>query len=563
MERTFRSETITHLQGARILLVDDDPKMIAFIRDILALQNVAPLVAMSGDEAFACLKQEAQAGREVDLILMDVMLPGDDGFRILQKVKSSPLYQAIPVVMLTGLGSVQDKTRGLQLGADDYVIKPFDPQELLARLGVVMRIRRTEQMLRRRNQELAAINDINRMISSSLDLAEVLSTALTGLQALVPALAYAIVLNDEETGAWSVRMARSREKIWLEGRFLKVNTGVMEEALRSRRPVLRMAADADPWLELMGRAPLDLCCAPLNTRSGVQGLLVIIGEAHTLSPELVELLDHLAAALGVAVNNARLYEELSEFTAELERSQHQLVQAEKMAAVGRLTAPIAHEINNPLQAIENSLHLALHPALDEAQRRSYLELAEQEVKRLVQIVMRMLDFYRPANNALQLINVNRCVSDALTLAHKKLQHAHIEVISRLSGDIPPVRGVANQLVQVFLNLIINAIEAMPDGGTLWVGSAYQTETGQVVIAFRDSGPGIPPEVRAHLFEPFHTTKPTGTGLGLTVSYGIIERHQGTLEVESPPDGGATFIVKLPRAAEEEAQHERSEDSDRG
>ncbi len=562
MERAFRSETITHLRGARILLVDDDPKMIAFIRDILALQDVEPLVAMSGDEAFACLEQEAQAGREVDLILMDVMLPGDDGFRILQKVKSSPVYQSIPVVMLTGLGSVQDKTRGLHLGADDYVIKPFDPQELLARLGVVMRIRRTEQMLRRRNQELAAINDINRMISSSLDLAEVLSTALTGLQALVPALAYAIVLNDEETGVWSVRMARSREKIWLEGRFLKVNTGIMEEALRSRRPVLRVAAEKDPWLELIGRAPLDLCCAPLNTRSGIQGLLVIIGEAHTLFPELLDLLDHLAAALGVAVNNARLYEELSEFTAELEHSQHQLVQAEKMAAVGRLTASIAHEINNPLQAIENSLHLALHPALDEAQRRSYLELAEQEVKRLVQIVMRMLDFYRPANNALQLINVNRCVSDALTLAHKKLQHAHIEVISRLSSDIPPVRGVANQLVQVFLNLIINAIEAMPDGGTLWVGSAYQADTGQVVIAFRDSGPGIPPEVRAHLFEPFHTTKPTGTGLGLTVSYGIIERHQGTIEVESPPGGGATFIVKLPRATEEEAQHERSENPDR-
>lgn len=551
MEQTFGSGTVAHLRGARILIVDDDPKMITFIQDVIALQAVEPLVAMSGDEAFARLAQEAGAGREVDIILLDVMLPGDDGFRILQRVKSDPRYQSIPVVMLTGLGSVQDKTRGLQLGADDYVIKPFDPQELLARLGVVMRIRRTEQMLRRRNQELAAINDINRMLSSSLELAEVLSTALLGLQSLVQALVYAIVLNDEETGTWTVRVARSRDKIWLEGRILKVNQGVMEEALRSHRPALRTAVTADPWIELMGRAPLDICCAPLVTRSGIEGLLVILGEPHTLQAELTDLLDHLAAALGVAVNNARLYEELSEFTAELERSQHQLVQAEKMAAVGRLTASIAHEINNPLQAIENSLHLALHPSLDEAQRRTYLELADQEVKRLVQIVVRMLDFYRPANNALQPININRCVADALALAHKKLQNSRIEVISRLSNDIPPVRGVANQLVQVFLNLIINAIEAMPDGGTLWVGSAYQAETGQVVIAFRDSGPGIPPEVRAHLFEPFHTTKPTGTGLGLTISYGIIERHQGMMEVESPPGGGATFIVKLPRAPEED------------
>ncbi len=551
MEQKFSSGALAHLYGAHILVVDDDPKMITFIQDIVALADIHPLVAMSGDEAFAHLENALSSGNEVDIILLDVMLPGDDGFRILQRVKSDPRYQSIPVIMLTGRSSVQDKTRGLQMGADDYVVKPVDPQELLARLGVVMRIRRTEQMLRRRNQELAAINDINRMISSSLDLGQVLSTALLGLQSLVKALAYAIVLNDEETGTWSVRVARCQTQAWLEGRIVKVTKGIMEEALRSQRPALRTAATSDPWLEMIGRAPLDLCCAPLVTRSGIEGLLVLIAEPHTLAPDLLELLDHLAAALGVAVNNARLYSELSEFTVELERSQHQLIQAEKMAAVGRLTASIAHEINNPLQAIENSLHLALHPSVNEEQRRTYLELADQEVKRLVQIVMRMLDFYRPANNVLQLINVNRCVSDALALAHKKLQHAHIEVISRLSNDIPPVRGVANQLVQVFLNLIINAIEAMPDGGTLWIGSAYQSETEQVVIAFRDSGPGIPPEVRAHLFEPFHTTKPTGTGLGLTISYGIVERHQGTLEVESPPGGGATFIVKLPRAQEEE------------
>lgn len=562
MGHKLGSGMTAYLQGARVLIVDDDPKMIAFIRDIVALPSVEPLVAMNGEEAFALLEQETAAGREVDAMLLDVMLPGDDGFHILQRVKADPRYQAIPVIMLTGLGSIQDKTRGLQSGADDYLTKPFDPQELLARLGVVMRIRRTEQMLRRRNQELAAINDINRMISSSLDLGQVLANALLGLQSLIKALVYAIVLNDEETGVWAVRVARSRDKIWLEGRILKVTQGVMEEALRTQRPVLRLATSSDPWVEIVGRAPLDLCCAPLVTRGGIEGLLVIIGEAYTLQAELVELIDHLAAALGVAVNNARLYAELTEFTAELERSQHQLIQAEKMAAVGRLTASIAHEINNPLQAIENSLHLALHPAVDETQRRSYLELAEQEVKRLVQIVRRMLDFYRPANNALQPINVNRCVNDALALAQKKLQHARIEVISRLSNEIPPVRGVANQLVQVFLNLIINAIEAMPDGGTLWIGSAYQADTEQVVIAFRDSGPGIPPEVRAHLFEPFHTTKPTGTGLGLTISYGIVERHQGTLEVESPPGGGATFIVKLPRAQEEEV-YERSENLGRG
>jgi two-component system NtrC family sensor kinase len=123
-------------------------------------------------------------------------------------------------------------------------------------------------------------------------------------------------------------------------------------------------------------------------------------------------------------------------------------------------------------------------------------------------------------------------------------------MARLEEGLPPVRGVENQLVQVFLNLILNAMEAMPDGGSLWVATAHHAEREQVVVAFRDSGPGIPPEIREHLFEPFHTSKSSGTGLGLAISYGIIERHSGVIDVESPPEGGTTFIVRIPQQKEE-------------
>ncbi len=227
----------------------------------------------------------------------------------------------------------------------------------------------------------------------------------------------------------------------------------------------------------------------------------------------------------------------------------QLIQAEKMAAVGRLAASLAHEINNPLQAIQNSLHLALHQGLDDARKRQFLEMAQQEVGRLVQIVRRMLDFYRPSS-AKRVVDLNRPVEDALAIASKRLQQAHIEVVSRLTPNLAPVRGAPNQLTQVFLNLIINAIEAMPNGGTLWVGTANHDERQQVVAAFRDSGSGIAPEMRERLFEPFNTSKATGTGLGLAISYGIVERHGGGIVVEMPPSGGTTFIVRLPQMKEE-------------
>jgi signal transduction histidine kinase len=190
------------------------------------------------------------------------------------------------------------------------------------------------------------------------------------------------------------------------------------------------------------------------------------------------------------------------------------------------------------------LHLAAHQRLDETQKARFLEMAQIEVNRLIQIVHRMLDFYRPSS-AMRSLNVNQPVEDSLAIAGKRLQQSHVKVEARLAPHLPMVRGTANQLTQVFLNLIINAVEAMPDGGRLWVGTVHHAEAKQVVIAFRDSGPGIPPEIRDHLFEPFHTSKPTGTGLGLAISYSIIERHNGTIEVESPPGGGTTFIIRLP------------------
>lgn len=534
---------------ARILVVDDDPKMIHLVQEVLDLIPCETLVAVDGEGALALLHREVESGTPVDAVLLDVMMPGQDGFRILERMKADPYLGQTPVILITGLDSIPAKTRGLQMGADDYILKPFDPQELMARVGVVLRIRRTEQMLRRRNQELAALDEVNRMISSSLDLDEVLVSALEGLGRLIETDALALVLNDEESQSWVVRTARALHGVWLEGRVVPADDVVLRGAVVDRRAVLLRGVDAGFWNTALERAPLDILGVPLAKRDEVIGALVVLKQAAGLDDEYIPLVEYLAATVSVAVQNARLFQDLESFAEEVERSQNQLIQAEKMAAVGRLAASLAHEINNPLQAIQNSLHLALHPALGEEKRRQFLEMAQQEVARLVQIVRRMLDFYRPSS-AMQPLEVNRPVEDALAIAGKRLQQSRVEVVSRLAPNLPPTRGAPNQLTQVFLNIIINAVEAMPDGGTLWVGSAYHAERKQIVVAFRDSGPGIAPQIREHMFEPFHTSKSTGTGLGLAISYGIIERHGGVIEVESPPGSGTTFIVRLPQHYEE-------------
>jgi two-component system NtrC family sensor kinase len=533
----------------RILVVDDDPEIIDLIQEILEMMEAEVLVRTNGEQGLECLYTELNDSRSLDVVLLDVMMPGEDGFHILDQMKTDRKLSQIPVIMITGLNSVVAKTRGLQMGAEDYITKPFDPQELLARVGVVMRIRRTENMLRQRNQELAALDDINRTISSSLDLDEVLTSALSGLSQLVKADALAVVLNDEESDAWVIRAARTVKDVWLEGRVIPEDDVIIRKVANEVQTIFQSTVENAFWNKVLDVQCLEILCVPLVKNEEVLGALIAMGSPASLTSQHTPLVEHIAATVAVAVEKAQLFRDLEVFAGAIERSQNQLIQAEKMAAVGRLAASLAHEINNPLQAIQNSLHLALHKNLEEDNKIKFLEMAQAEVNRLVQIVRRMLDFYRPSNSTQKFV-VNRPVEDALAIAGKRLQQNKIHVEARLSPTLPPIIGTANQLTQVFLNIIINSIEAMPDGGTLWVGTAHDTNPGrEIVVAFRDSGAGIPADIRSHLFEPFHTSKPTGTGLGLAISYGIIERHHGIIEVDSPPGGGTTFIIRLPESRE--------------
>jgi PAS domain S-box-containing protein len=222
-----------------------------------------------------------------------------------------------------------------------------------------------------------------------------------------------------------------------------------------------------------------------------------------------------------------------------------MLRAERLSAMGHLAAALAHEINNPLQSIGNSMELALDFPLGEAEREEYLETVRQEINRLMALTTRVLDFARPPRLERRLTSVAETVQYALTLAGKQLAHSRIAIGRQLPEDLPPVLASHDQLAQVFLNLIINAIDAMPDGGKLDISARATAE--QIEVSFTDSGPGIPADSLGKLFEPFHTTKQEGTGLGLAVSYSIIQQHGGTIQAGTAPDGGAVLTVFLPLA----------------
>lgn len=534
----------------RVLIADDDPQIGEMIQEILQMANCEVLEAWSGEEALEVLRRENRAGRPVDILLLDILMPGMSGYEVISRVKSDPDLAGTSIIVTTALSSIADKTLGLGMGADDYLTKPFDPRELLARIQVIMRIRRTEQSLRERNRELALLNEISRTIISSLELEEVLNAMMEGVQRMFPVAAGALVLLDEDVGGFAFRRTIGEHP--LMGKPLPPGTSILGYVVTSGTPYLASDVARDPLFSPLvdggGRPVSSYLCVPLTVRERVVGALGLADKADGPFTETDrDLLQTLAGAAAVAIENAQLYAEVADYAQNLERSQAQLIQAEKMAAIGRLTASIAHEINNPLQAIHNTIHLALSERLPLEKRQEYLGMAQKEVERLIGIIQRMLDFYRPSQGAAVLSDVNRILLNALAIVEKRLQHSRIQLYVRLDENLPPVLAIPDQLTQVFLNILINAVEAMPEGGDLRVGSLLTEDGRWVLVAIRDSGPGLTPDQMAHLFEPFYTTKPSGTGLGLAISYGIVERHGGTIEVSSQPGQGATFVVRLPVA----------------
>lgn len=236
--------------------------------------------------------------------------------------------------------------------------------------------------------------------------------------------------------------------------------------------------------------------------------------------------------------------ELGERVNQLRRLQAQLMQSERMAATGELAAQIAHEINNPLGIIKNYVGIAKLLMTEEDPNRENLLIVDQEINRIAGIVRRLLKFAKPGTEDIQSVQINQVLEELLALLRGQLFRRKIDVALELADNLPEVSVSTDQMRQVFLNLIKNAEDAMPDGGTLAVRTRYRK--GQVEIEIADTGCGIPTEDVKNIFEPFYTTKGVkGTGLGLSVSYGIVKNYNGEINVDSEPGIGTTFTIQLP------------------
>lgn len=425
----------------------------------------------------------------------------------------------------------------------------------------------------RRTRQIEAINDIALTINASLDLTEAFRAVTVGTRRLIPFDRACIALLDDSGDALEV-VASTAE--WPALRKVTLvpsseeNHGTRQRVQRDGSAVGWVVAHGQPWISrnlahehhwpdagILWADKARWCVAlPLSLRGETIGVFTLSGDQRVdLDDETLEALRLIAEQVAIATANAQLYAEtralardlerrVEERTRELREAQEQMMRSEKMAVAGQLAAAIAHEINNPLQSMRLYLELIADRQGDGQQNQEYLEIVQEQVDRIAGIVSRLLEqLYQPSEEALTSVYLRPLVTDLLVIFNRQLQDTKITVDLNIPETLPPVIGASNGLRQVCLNVLLNALEAMPDGGTLRI--AGESTDDSVCLTFTDTGVGIASQDILRVFDPFFTTKRHGTGLGLTVSYRIIQEHGGNLDLVSQPGAGTTVRLILP------------------
>jgi two-component system NtrC family sensor kinase len=512
-----------------ILAVDDEPGIALLCKRLLSRAGYMVIALTDPKEAVDWLKEHA-----ADLLLVDIRMPEVDGFELIALARR--FQPDLAVLVMTGFGTVETAIHALRQGVDGLILKPFQNGEELIQ-AVKLSLSDSQQ-----KRDAARINALRPLFTITESL-----FSETRQESLLDLIVNAAL------GQLRCRHAAYYRYSQEEGRFVllsgigKTLTDFLIQADAGGTPILINAVGpGDAVLQArLRKAELGAAMFAPIVSPGSRSILFAARDPEELpfSEADLEMFQILARQSAAAVENARLYDEQRAYIRKIEESQTALLQAEKMAAAGRLSASIAHEVNNPLQSVQNCLHLAGREDLSEKKRKEYFDLARMELERLSLTVRRMLDFYRPGAVKPELVNLSELLNYVLTLMQKQLSERDIQVKVHLPSSMTQVMAVNNQIQQMFINLILNSFDAMPDGGHLTITG--RSVSGGIEILFQDSGPGVPADQQKNIFEPFFSTKEGGTGLGLTVSYNIVTAHGGTLELLTNHGRGACFRLFLP------------------
>ena len=436
--------------------------------------------------------------------------------------------------------------------------------------GYVMIIRNITQTnqyqkkIERQNTQLAILNTISMTVSSSLNLNELLEGILRKILEIFESDCIRIYLLQKEKGVLDLVAYKGLSDAFVRAQHIRsrqVGDGMLGRIVQEPEPKVfnNLLRAGDKYVQLLIKEGLrSTAYIPLISRGEPIGVMAVCSVTpFRYSSDNVAFLSAVGNQIGIALHNAHLYENLKKAYADLKEAQDQVVRTEKLASLGKLAATIAHEINNPLAAVLNYIRLMaklVERGRFNAERLGdisrYLATMESETARCGEIVKNLLAFSRQSKMTMANQNIGEIIEKTLALISHDLELKSIRVLKDLEEELPPIFCDFRQIQQVLLNLMSNASEAMEGGGTLTLATRNLRKEECLEIRICDTGCGIPDNILENIFEPFFTTKEEGkgVGLGLSVVYGIISRHDGSIEVTSEPGKGTVFRVLLPLAS---------------
>ena len=444
--------------------------------------------------------------------------------------------------------------------------------------GIARDITQQKQMvdaMRSNSEQLSALNRISLTVSSSLHVDEVLANTIDLIVSVLEVGSVRVYLLAEDGEHLYLAAARGLSREFVEHPLVQrraLGEGLLGEVAQQGEVVIAedVSQVGSLYRDAVQKEGLrSVAYIPLRSKGHTVGALSASSHSsEKFSSEQIQFLTSIGNQIGMAVENANLYEKTRKALEDASEAQEQVMRTEKLASLGKLAATIAHEINNPLAVVLTYIRLMLKlidrqhftpERLEDINR--YLTTMEGETSRCGEIVKNLLAFARQSQIDIKSNSMREIIDRTLPLVLHDLELRGIRLVKNLETHIPRVHCDFKQIQQALLNVLGNAAEAMSEGGTLTLQLCKSAKNGYVEVVVTDTGCGIPPENLEEIFEPFFTTKEErkGVGLGLAVVYGIVVRHQGMIKVESPPVGGETgsrFRILLP-IAEESAEADDS------
>lgn len=458
-------------------------------------------------------------------------------------------YLGIPLVAKGNLLGVLEIFHRSPLAADADWMKFM---EILAnKAAIAIDNARLMSIAQQSFKETHALYHINQRLIATIDPQELMDDVVNLLQTDFGYHFVQIFVADPKTGDVVMRAGSGElgTKLKNEGYRLLAGDGIVGVTAETGKPFFTnnvedvFAYIRPPYLP----DTKSELAVPIRIGSQFLGLLDIHQKTpNNLTERDVQLVTAVADQLAVALQKAALYTELQEALLQEQTARSQLIHNEKLAVAGRLLASVSHELNNPIQAIQNALFLLKEEKGLSQQGRQDLEIVLSETDRMASMLQRLRTTYQPIENLdFKPVDVNAVIQDVGILVATHLRHNRITFEFQPDAALPPVSGIEDQLKQVMLNLVMNSVEAMAEGGSLKIATQYQKNNREALITVCDTGHGIDKNILPFIFDAFVTNKKRGTGLGLTITNEIVLKHGGRIQAENNPQCGATILIWLP------------------